>query len=61
MRFLPPLLLHGAHRMGEAELAAHAQTYAQRLASHPDWPEIAELEPCAPCEVPGDARPNLDP
>ena len=27
-------------------------TYAQRLASYPDWPEIAELEPCAPCEVP---------
>jgi glutathione-regulated potassium-efflux system ancillary protein KefF len=57
MRFLPPLLLHGAHRIGEAELAAHAELYVQRLASYPDWPEIAELEPCAPCEVPVDARP----
>jgi glutathione-regulated potassium-efflux system ancillary protein KefF len=57
MRFLPPLLLHGAHRIDDAELQAFAELYAQRLASHPDWPEIAELEPCAPCEVPADARP----
>jgi glutathione-regulated potassium-efflux system ancillary protein KefF len=57
MRFLPPMLLHGAHRVDEAELAAHAELYAQRLVSYPDWPEIAELEPCAPCEVPSDARP----
>ena len=57
MRFLPPLLLHGAHRVDEAQLAAHADTYLQRLSSHPDWPELAELEPCAPCIVPGDARP----
>jgi glutathione-regulated potassium-efflux system ancillary protein KefF len=61
MRFLPPLLLHGAHRAGQAELTAHADTYVQRLARYPDWPEIAELEPSAPCEVPGDARPASDP
>ncbi len=61
MRFLPPLLLHGAHRVGQAELTAHVDTYVQRLARYPDWPEIAELEPCAPCEVPGDARPSSDP
>jgi len=60
MRFLPPLLLHGAHRADEAQLAAHADTYLQRLSSHPDWPEIADLEPCAPCIVPGDARPSAD-
>ena len=60
MRFLPPLLLHGAHRVDKAQLAAHADTYLQRLSSHPDWPEIAELEPCAPCIVPGDARPSAD-
>ncbi len=35
MRFLPPLLLHGAHRVGEAELAAHAELYVQRLAQLP--------------------------
>ena len=32
MRFLPPLLLHGAHKAGEAELAAHAELYAAQLA-----------------------------
>jgi len=57
MRFLPPLLVHGAHRMDDDELGAQVQTYAQRLAGYPDWPEIADLEPCAPCDVPGDARP----
>jgi len=57
MRFLPPLLLHGAHRVGSAELTAHAELFVQRLADYPDWPEIAELEPCPPCAVPGDARP----
>jgi glutathione-regulated potassium-efflux system ancillary protein KefF len=60
MRFLPPLLLHGAHRASEAELAEHAATYAQRLASYPDWPELDELEACSPCIVPGDARPAVD-
>jgi len=57
MRFLPPLLLHGAHRIGAAELEAHAELFVQRLATYPDWPEIAELQPCPPCVVPGDARP----
>ena len=57
MRFLPPLLLHGAHRIDAADLAAHAEVFTQRLASYPDWPEIDALEPCAPCVVPTDARP----
>jgi glutathione-regulated potassium-efflux system ancillary protein KefF len=57
MRFLPPLLLHGAHRVSAAELAAHADVFRQRLASYPDWPEIDALEPGAPCVVPSDARP----
>jgi glutathione-regulated potassium-efflux system ancillary protein KefF len=57
MRFLPPLLLHGAHRVDEHTLVAHVQTYAQRLMDYPDWPEIAELEPSLDCAVPADARP----
>jgi len=61
MRFLPPLLLHGAHRVGEAELQDHVQTYVRRLAGYPDWPEIAAMDACAPCEVPSDARPAADP
>ena len=57
MRFLPPLLLHGAHRLNDAALAEHVAIYVQRLASYPDWPELDELEACAPCNVPADARP----
>lgn len=57
MRFLPPLLLHGAHHAGEAEIAAHAALYTERLARWPDWPEIAELPECVACVVPADARP----
>jgi glutathione-regulated potassium-efflux system ancillary protein KefF len=57
MRFLPPLLLHGAHRASEAQIEAHAQTYAQRLRSYPDWPELAALGDCPACPVPTTARP----
>ena len=57
MRFLPPLLLHGAHKASEAELAAHAEHYVGQLARYPDWPEIESVEPCPACEVPLSARP----
>ena len=57
MRFLPPLILHGAHKASEAELAAHAETYAQRLADYPAWPEIDLVEDCVECAVPPSARP----
>jgi len=60
MRMLPPMLLHGAHRVTEAELEAHAAVYAERLATYPVWPELAALEPAPPCEVPADARPMED-
>jgi glutathione-regulated potassium-efflux system ancillary protein KefF len=57
MRFLPPLLLHGAHRVAPAQAAAHVAAYAERLASYPRWPEIDKLPECAACEVPSTARP----
>jgi glutathione-regulated potassium-efflux system ancillary protein KefF len=57
MRFLPPLVLHGAHRASPAELATHAQIFRERLGSHPDWPECAALETCEPVEVPTTDRP----
>ena len=57
MRFLPPMLLHGAHKAGEAELAAHASTFVDRLVSYPAWDELIALETCAACEVPATARP----
>ena len=58
MRFLPPLILHGAHKASEAELAAHAESYAQRLADYPAWPEIEMVEECVECNVPPSARPT---
>ncbi len=57
MRFLPPLMLHGAHRASDAEVAAHATVYAERLASYPGWPEMEDLESCTACEVPRSERP----
>jgi len=60
MRFLPPLLLHGAHRVSAAEIDAHAAVYAERLASYPDWPELADLGEGAVCDVPFSARPPAD-
>lgn len=57
MRWLPPLVLHGAHRVSQTELQAHAAVFSQRLRSHPDWPEIAEIEAQPACDVPADARP----
>ena len=58
MRFLPPLVLHGAHRSSDDEIAAHAALFADRLRSYPAWPELADLDACPLCEVPADARPT---
>jgi glutathione-regulated potassium-efflux system ancillary protein KefF len=57
MRFLPPLLLHGAHRVAPAQVAAHVAAYAERLASYPHWPEMTSVPDCVACEVPSTARP----
>lgn len=60
LRFLPPLLLHGAHRAEEAEVEAHLAVYAERLATYPRWPELDELLYGLPAQVPEDARPDED-
>jgi len=57
LRFLPPLLLHGAHRVPDADLQAHANAFAQRLLDYPSWcgtaPQLDAIE------IPLDARPAL--
>ncbi len=58
LRFLPPLVLHGAHRAEDPELEAHLEVYAQRLASYPRWPELDALLYGLPAQVPEDARPD---
>jgi glutathione-regulated potassium-efflux system ancillary protein KefF len=58
MLWLPPLVLHGAHRADDAAIDKQAQTFALKLRSWPDWPEIEEMEPTPECAVPADARPQ---
>ncbi|WP_093381172.1 NAD(P)H-dependent oxidoreductase [Variovorax sp. OV329] len=58
MRFLPPLLLHGARSASQQEVAAHIDTFVDRLATYPDWPEMDEIEPCPRCIVPQTDRPQ---
>ena len=60
MRFLPPLVLHGAHKADEAEVQEHLEVYLQRLNSYPRWPELDELLYKLPGPVPEDARPDDD-
>ncbi len=60
MRFLPPLLFHGAHRARAGEIDAHAAVFRQRLATWPDWPEIENLGACPITDVPATDRPVPD-
>ena len=57
MRFLPPLVLHGARRAPAEEVQAHVAMFRQRLASYPDWPEIEQLGACPITDVPATDRP----
>ena len=57
MRFLPPLVFHGARSAPATEVAAHVETFAQRLGSYPAWPEIEEIDACVACPVPESDRP----
>ena len=57
MRFLPPLMLHGAHHVSEQDLAAHLDIFSERLQHYPDWPELADLDACPACDVPPADRP----
>lgn len=59
LRFLPPLLLHAAHRVGDDALNQHARGFVQRLLDYPDGRGAAEPAAEARPEVPLDARPAL--
>lgn len=60
MRFLPPLMLHGARTAPEAKLTRHREVFQQRLQSYPHWPELEDLDSCPACEVPAVDRPETD-
>lgn len=61
MRFLPPLVLHGAHRATPPQIEAHTALVIDRLRSWPDWPEMADLPPCPQCATPQAERPRAEP
>jgi len=52
MRFLPPMVLHAAHRVSTQAVEQHLAIFSQRLQSYPDWPELEELEQYPACAVP---------
>ena len=39
MRWLPPLVLHGAQQVDAASLEAYAAFYIERLQTYPNWPK----------------------
>ena len=57
MRFLPPMVLHGAHMVGSDVVARHVETFRQRLHTYPEWPELDDLAQCPACVVPLSDRP----
>lgn len=58
MRFLPPLLLHGARSAPDADVAAHVAVFEERLRTYPRWRELEDLPQCPACEVPASDRPG---
>ena len=58
MRFLPPLILHGAHSVGHAEVQQHANLFRDRLLQYPHWPELDDMDSCPTCDVPEQDRPH---
>ena len=58
MRFLPPLVLHGARRAQDEQVAQHVAVFRDRLATYPQWPELDELPQCPACDVPETDRPH---
>jgi glutathione-regulated potassium-efflux system ancillary protein KefF len=60
MRFLPPMVLHGAHHASDDTIAQHVAVLVDRLHSWPAWPELAELMPCVQGTAPEGERPVAD-
>jgi len=58
MRFLPPLVLHGARRATDEAIAHHVEVFSERLRTYPNWPEIEDLPACPACDVPATDRPT---
>lgn len=60
LRFLPPLILHGAHGVSRDTLAQHTDTYRERLTSDPAWAGLPPPQAGVTHEVPVADRAHLD-
>jgi glutathione-regulated potassium-efflux system ancillary protein KefF len=58
MRFLPPMVLHGAHTVSAEDVAQHVDVFRDRLQTYPHWSELDDLATCPTCEVPAADRPE---
>ncbi|MBC7416417.1 MAG: NAD(P)H-dependent oxidoreductase [Herminiimonas sp.] len=47
MRWLPPLILHGAHQASQKKVDAHVGQYVRLLSTYPDWAH-EQLDQAAP-------------
>ncbi|RZL38195.1 MAG: NAD(P)H dehydrogenase [Rubrivivax sp.] len=60
MNWLPPQILHAAHRATPAQVAAHAELFVKRLAHYPEWCQgVAESPVGDEDDVALDERPAL--
>jgi len=60
MNWLPPQILHAAHRATDAEIQAHAELFVKRLEHYPEWcHDLAEPAVGDEDEVALDERPAM--
>ncbi|HEU4459820.1 MAG TPA: NAD(P)H-dependent oxidoreductase [Methylibium sp.] len=58
LRFLPPLVLHGAHTATPEAVGDHVARFVEHLRSYPAWPEMDDVLNCPACVVPANERPS---
>ena len=58
LRWLPPLVQHGAHAIDDDALTQHVQTVLQALRTYPAWPEMDAEASCPDCDLPDTDRPT---
>ncbi len=58
MRFLPPLVLHGAHRVDDAQLHQHGLRFTQALLNYPHGNSEGHIPACVPPPIDPDERPQ---
>ncbi len=60
LRWLPPQVLHAAHRASDAAIQAHAELFLKRLSHYPDWCESLAVPTVGDeAEVELDERPPM--